>query len=183
MATTETLLTADEFAQLEGLDGPAELVRGIVQMMNLPNPRHGQVCANATGMLWAYFRQNELGRVVSNDAAIVTTRSPDSVRGADVAVYLYTTVPPGPLPQRYHSAVPDVVFEVRSPSDRASELLAKVAEYLAAGVKAVCLLEPDDERLTIYTERGPARQFGAQDRFELPDLLGNFSAPVREFFA
>jgi Uma2 family endonuclease len=183
MATTETLLTAEEFAQLEGLEGPAELVRGIVLMMNLPNPRHGQVCANVTGMLWAYFRQNGLGRVVSNDAAIITTRSPDSVRGADAAVYLFSTAPPGPLPQRYLTVVPDVVFEVRSPSDRASELLAKVAEYLAAGVKVVCLLEPDDERLTIYTERGPARQLGTHDRFELPDLLGGFSAAVSEFFA
>ena len=64
-----------------------------------------------------------------------------------------------------------------------SELLGKVAEYLAAGVKAVCLLEPDDERLTIYTERGPARQLGAHDRFELPAVLGGFSAEVSEFFA
>ncbi len=183
MAITETLLTAEEFSRLEGLAGPAELVRGIVQMMNLPNPRHGEVCSNVVLLVGAFLRKESLGRTVSNDAAIVTTRSPDSVRGADVAVYLYTTVPPGPLPQRYHSAVPDVVFEVRSPSDRASELLAKVAEYLAAGVKAVCLLEPDDERLTIYTERGPARQLGARDRFELPDLLGGFSAAVSEFFA
>lgn len=185
MATTATLLTAEEFAQFKGLEGPAELVRGVIQMMNLPKPkpRHGKVCANVTGLLWPYLRQNGLGHVVTNDSAIVTTRLPDSVRGADVAVYPYSTASAGPLPQRYLAVVPDVVFEVRSPSDRASDLLAKTAEYLAAGVKAVCLLEPDDDRLTIYTERGPARQLAAHDRFELPELLGRFSTTVGEFFA
>lgn len=183
MAATGALLTAEQFGQLEGLDGPAELVRGIVHRLCFEYPRHGEICANIVALVGLHLRDRCLGRVVSNNSAIVTTRSPDSVRGADVAVYLCTTVPPGPLPQRYLTVVPDVVFEVRSPSDRASELLAKVAEHLAAGVKVVCLLEPDDERLTIYTERGPARQLGALDRFELPDLLGGFSAAVSEFFA
>jgi Uma2 family endonuclease len=183
MATTETLLTAEEFARLEGLEGPAELVRGFVRMMNLPNPRHGEVCGNIAGLLAPYLRQNRLGRVVTNDSAIITTRSPDSVRGADVAVYLHSTVPPGPLPQRYLSVVPDVVFEVRSPSDRGSDLLAKIAEYLAAGVKAVCLLDPEDEQLTVYTDRGPARQLAPADRFELPELLGGFQTQVSQFFA
>jgi Uma2 family endonuclease len=183
MAATESLLTAEEFACIEGLEGPAELVRGIIQRTNFPYPRHGQVCANVAALLGIHLRDHRLGRVVTNNSAIVTTRSPDSVRGADVAVYLYSTVPPGRLPQRYLTEMPDVVFEVRSPSDRASGLLAKTAEYLAAGVRAVCLLEPDDERLTIYTERGPARQLAAHDRFELPELLGGFSATVGEFFA
>jgi Uma2 family endonuclease len=182
MATTEALLTAEEFAQLEGLEGPAELVRGIIHMMNLPNPRHGQVCANVTGLLWSYLRQHPIGHLVTNDSAVVTTRSPDSVRGADAAVYLFTAVPAGSLPQRYLSVVPDLVFEVRSPSDRSSELLAKVAEYLAAGVKAVCVLEPEDSRLILYTERGPVRQFAARDHFALPELLGGFTVEVGEFF-
>jgi len=183
MATTEALLTAEEFAQLEKLEGPAELVRGIIHMMNLPNPRHGQVCGNVAGLLWPFLRQHRLGHLVTNDSAIVTTRSPDSVRGADVAVYLFSTAPVGPFPQRYLSVVPDLVFEVRSPSDRSSELLAKVAEYLAAGVKAVCVLEPDDSRLLLYTERGPVRQFATGDRFALPELLGQFAVEVSEFFA
>jgi Uma2 family endonuclease len=182
MATTETLLTAEEFALLDDLGGPAELVRGTVQMMNMPNPRHGEVCANVSGLLWSYFRTNPLGRVVGNDAGIVTQHAPDTVRGADVAVYLRDTVAPGPLPQKYLTVVPDVVFEVRSPSDRSSELLAKTAEYLAAGVKAACVLDPDDQRLTIYTERGPARQLANQEAFELPELLGGFRVQVSEFF-
>lgn len=182
MATTETLLTVDEFFGLKDPGVPVELVRGIVQMMNMPNPRHGEVCANVSGLLWSYFRGNPLGRVVGNDSAIVTQRGPDTVRGADVAVYLRDTVAPGPLPQEYLAVVPDIVFEVRSPSDRSSDLLAKTAEYLAAGVKAVCVLDPDDGRLTVYREQQAAKQLAAHETFELPDLLGPFRVRVAEFF-
>ena len=42
MATTEALLSADEYAQLPEFDRPTVLVRGRIVVMNVPYPRMGR---------------------------------------------------------------------------------------------------------------------------------------------
>ena len=46
-AVVEARLTAEEYAKLPDRGVPTELVRGRVIEMNVPAPRHGQICANA----------------------------------------------------------------------------------------------------------------------------------------
>src|SRR5207244_1669587 len=134
MSIVQTLLTAEEFARLPDRGRPTELVRGRIVEMNVPFPRHGQVCGQTAYLLKDYLRTDDRGQVVTNDSGVITERDPDTVRGGDVCFYSYTRVPKGPLPQGYLSVVPDAVFEVRSPDDRWSKITAKVAEYLNAGV-------------------------------------------------
>jgi Uma2 family endonuclease len=43
-AVIETLLSAEEFRRLPDDGRPKELKRGQVILMNLPAPRHGQIC-------------------------------------------------------------------------------------------------------------------------------------------
>ena len=86
--------------------------------MNMPRPRHGQICARIVYLLERFQEDHPLGHVVSNDCGVVTEHNPDTVRGADVAFYSYGRVPPGPLPRGYLTVVPELVFEVRSPTDR-----------------------------------------------------------------
>src|SRR5262245_41999158 len=131
---TPTLMTAEEYERLPDSGTPTELVRGHVVTMNPPFPFHGYVCGNIAFYVRGYTEPQELGRVFINDSGVITEREPDTVRGADVAIYSYARLPKGALPKRgYLQVVPDLVFEVRSPDDRLPQLLAKVAEYLAAG--------------------------------------------------
>ena len=75
--------------------------------MNVPFPRHGQICTKIIRLLGNHVEEQKLGHVVANDSGVVTERGPDTVRGADVAYYSYRRVPPGPFPQRnYLTAVP-----------------------------------------------------------------------------
>src|SRR5262245_10762055 len=144
MATTERLITAEELARMPDNDRPMELVRGRIVEMNQPRPRHGQICAKVCHILGIHVDRYDLGHVLTNDSGVITERNPDTVRGADVSFYGYEKVPKGPLPAReYLSVPPDLVFEIRSPDDRRSKLLTKVAEYLNVGVAVVCVL--DDE--------------------------------------
>src|SRR5437868_13854304 len=101
MSIAEALLTADEFAHLQGVGPLAELVRGRVETVNMPTPRHGEVCCNVAFLLRGFVKSGGLGRVVTNDSGVVTERNPDTVRGADVAYYSYARVPVGPLPAGY----------------------------------------------------------------------------------
>ncbi|HVS38896.1 MAG TPA: Uma2 family endonuclease [Gemmataceae bacterium] len=183
IAIAEKLLTAEEFAQLPDDGTPSELVRGRIVRMNMPRPRHGQICAQIVYLLRRHFEDKPVGHVVSNDSGVVTERGPDTVRGADVAFYSYGRVPPGPLPRGYLAVVPELVFEVRSPTDRWAAILAKVVEYLTAGVGVVCVLDEMTETVNLYTDDQPLRILRGDDVLELPDVLPGFQTPVRRFFA
>lgn len=127
------ILTAEQFARLPDDDNPMELVRGRIVRMNVPGFQHGYICTNVAAILHQHVRRHNLGRVVDN-SGVVTERSPDSVRGPDVAFFSYTRLPKSIKPRPYPDVAPELVFEVLSPDDRWREVLAKVAEYLKAGV-------------------------------------------------
>jgi len=182
MATVEALLTADEYRTLPDNGQPTELIRGRIVPMNVPYPRHGQICAAIVYLLLRYMEADDRGHVVSNDAGVVTERNPDTVRGADVAFYSYARVPKGPFPKGYLSVAPEVAFEVLSPFDRWPPVLAKVAEYLEAGVVVVCVLDEQTQTLTIHRNDQPPQVLTGDQEFALPELLGGFRVAVRRFF-
>jgi Uma2 family endonuclease len=182
MEATSTLLTAEQFRLLPSDGQLRELVRGRIVPMNVPAPRHGYICGNVIGILREFVIQNDLGRMIANDAGVLTERDPDTVRGADVAYYSYLRVPKGPMPEGYLSVAPELVFEVRSPTDRWKNVLAKVAEYLNAGVAVVCVLDSMTESAHLYFEDQPTQILQADQELLLPDHLPGFRVPIRRLF-
>jgi Uma2 family endonuclease len=183
MATATSLLTAEQYMAIpDSFEGPTELVKGVLITMTPPPPRHGEICAQIVYLLRRYLDDYPIGRVVSNDSSMLTERNPDSVRGPDVSFYSYKRVPKGPLPPGLLTVSPELVFEVRSPSDRWSEMHIKVAEYLNAGVQAVCVADDGTKSLhTFFADREP-RMLSAGDEFSLPSILGEFRVGVQRFF-
>ena len=170
MATApQPLMTAEEFGRRPDPGHPEELVRGRVVRVPPPRARHGQVCARAVRLLGAFVDAGDLGHVLSNDTGVLTERDPDTLRGADVSFYSYARVPRGPLPEAYIDAPPDLVVEVLSPDDRWPRALAKVAEYLNAGVAVVLVLDPARRSVHVYQAEEPVRVFGPED--EVPLVL------------
>ncbi len=154
MTTLQTLLTAEDYGRLPDPAFPTVLVRGRIVERAFPGPRHGQVCGKVIWLLANHVEEQNLGQVVCN-SGIITERDPDTVRGADVAFYSYARYPKGPLPKYYTPAVPELVFEVRSSSDRWAKVVKKVGEYLDAGVLVVCVLDPDAHTVHLYSADEP----------------------------
>jgi Uma2 family endonuclease len=179
---TSTLITAEQFAQRPDPGYPEELVRGRIVPMPMPKPRHGEICNKAGRILGNFAEDRDLGRVLNNDAGVITERGPDTVRGADVSFYSYVRVPKGPLPDRYLDIPPDLVVEVLSPSDRWPKVLAKVAEYLDAGTTVVVVLDDERRLAHVYRADGAPRLLAAEDELSIPDLLGDFHVLVGRFF-
>lgn len=180
--TTEALLTADEYARLPDNGTPTELVRGRVIRLNLPAPRHGQIASKVHRILGRFLDDQDIGHLVINDSGVITQRNPDTVRGGDIAFYSYARVPRGPMPAGYLSAAPDVIFEIRSPGDRWSAILGKVAEYLIAGVTVVCVLDDATERAHVHRDKDAEQVFGHDEELILPDVLPGFGCQVKRFF-
>ena len=103
--------------------------------------------------------------------------------GADVAYISYERRPRGPLPRdSYIPEVPELVFEVRSPTDRWSKVIIKVGEYLEAGVKNVCVLDEQTHTARVYSADEPEQILGADDELTFPDTLPGFSVRVAQLF-
>lgn len=176
------LLTAEEYGQLPDNGQPTELVRGRIVPLNMPYPRHGQICVQAAYLLRRFLDEYPLGHVVGNDSGVVTQTNPDTVRGADVAFYSFERVPPGPFPRGYLTVVPEIIFEVRSPTDRRGAMLTKVGEYLIAGVTAVCVLDQMTETARVFLSEDVDRAFAGEEVLMLPAPLQEFRVSVRRFF-
>ncbi len=150
--------------------------------MNVPTPRHGQICSKVIRLVGNFAEDHHLGHVVSNDSGVRTQRGPDTVRGADVAFFSYSRVPPGPFPQGYLPVVPELIFEVRSPTDRWGAIFTKVGEYLEAGVNVVCVLDQMTERCLVCRSDEPLEIIPAEQELLLPDVLPEFRIVVQRFF-
>lgn len=183
MATaTERLLTAEEFGRRPDTDHIEELVRGRVTMSPPPTRDHGFTCIEIGYRLRRYLEERDLGRAFGNDSAIVTQRDPDTVRGADVAYYSYQRLPKDHSLKGYGPEIPELVVEVLSPSERWSNALAKVAEYLNAGVLAVALLDPQARGAHVYRSEAPPVVLGADDSLTFPEILPGFEVVVGRLF-
>jgi Uma2 family endonuclease len=180
--TAPPLLTAEEFAERPDPGHPEELVKGRVVAMAISRPRHGEICGNAVFLLGNHVEVCDLGRVLCNNAGVITERSPDTVRGPDVSFYSFARLPKGRIPDGYLEVAPDLVVEVLSPSDRWPKVLARVAEYLDAGTIVVIVLDDARALAHVFRADGTTRMLTVEEELTIPDLLGDFCVKVGRFF-
>jgi Uma2 family endonuclease len=182
LVTPPILMTAEEYARRPDPGHPEELVRGRIVPLSHPDRRHGQICTHIICLLGRFLEDHDLGHVLSNDSGVITERDPDTVRGADVAYYSYTRLPKGPLPGNCGPEVPELVVEVRSPSDRWPKVHTKVAEYLNAGVTVVVVLDDESRTAVLYFSDRAALTLKPDDELTVPEILPGFAVAVRRFF-
>lgn len=147
-----------------------------------PDRRHGEVCGRASYILDEFVNERDPGRVIGGGSGVITRTDPDTVRGADVAYYSYARLPKGPLPAGYGPEVPELVVEVRSTHDSWRDILLKIAEYLAAGVLRVVVLDPGKRKAHIYSADEEPVTLGPEEELTFPGLLDGFRVPVHRFF-
>jgi Uma2 family endonuclease len=177
---TPARLTAEEFFAKHENDR-AELVRGFVkELFPVPDFLHGRACLRLGRYLDTYVDEKNLGRVVSNDS--FSKLSHDTVRAPDLAFVSYTRLPAGDVPHGLLDVLPELVAEVRSPSNTWTELLEKTGDYLAAGITVVVLVNTDLKAVSVYRAGFIQEDFSINDDLTLPDILPGFTMPVRKLF-
>jgi len=157
-----------------------ELNDGVLVIMAPPGFEHSR-------------RQNKVDRYLTLEAelkglglscpevGIVLRRKPDRVVGADCAFLTTDQLPAKKTPEGYLETIPKLVVEIRSKNDTLPEIESKVAEYHAAGVIEVWVLDPEDQTMAVHTV-GSVRTVGSTESLT-SDLLPGFRVPVALFFA
>ncbi len=182
-APPSALMTEEEFLERHGSESRVDLVDGIVVRYPMPFQPHGYVGSNLAFEITAFVRQHKLGRMFNNDTLIRIRRNPDRMRGADLIFLSYlklsndVKVPDGPM-----TLVPELVGEVKSPSDTWPEVFYKVEDYLNLGVDVVLVVDPQKELILACRKNRPQAPFTAADILTIPDVLPGFSVPVASLF-
>lgn len=77
---------------------------------------------------------------------------------------------------------PDFVVELRSPTDRLSDLQDKMREYMDNGAQLGWLIDPFDKRVDVYRLGQPQETLDNPDMLSGEPILPGFVLPVRELW-
>jgi Uma2 family endonuclease len=175
------LLTAEDLYEYHDRRHRYELVRGELRVSEPRGWEHGTIAIQIGALLHQFVRAHGLG-YVSGEAGYVLERGPDTVRGPDVAFIRWDRRPGPDVEHRYFEGAPDLTVEIVSPSNRASQVAEKVADYLTKGTRAIWVIHPMKRQVVVYTPDGAARTLGESDRLDGGDVVPGFSCTVAELF-
>ena len=171
MSTTLPLVTAEQLLNAPHDGMRRELIRGEIVIMNPSGAAHGHIVVELTLRVAQFVRGNSLGVVFGAETGFVLARNPDTVRAPDVAFVRKARIAEIGLPHQFFPGPPDLAIEVVSPSDRASDLEAKVQDWLAHGCLSVWVVNSHRRTVAIYAHGIEARTFTDEDVLEDPELL------------
>jgi Uma2 family endonuclease len=180
MAIIEKTMSADQLFSLGDI-GLCELIRGELIHMTPAGYNHGWISSNLVWALRDWIKKQGKGRVLTAEAGFLIARNPDTVRAPDVAFVRADRDPPGGQ-KKYFPGAPDLAVEVLSPDDRASDVNAKIQDWLNAGTVAVLIVDPQNQTVAIHRHPHEIKILTNDDTLTLPDLLPEFSLTVKEIF-
>ncbi|MCZ6918473.1 MAG: Uma2 family endonuclease [Gemmatimonadetes bacterium] len=166
-------MTAEQLCHISYPDKCTELVRGKLVVREPAGYRHGRVVARLTKVLADHVDANELGEILGAETGFTIFRDPDTVRAPNVGFVRRERVPV-PVPTGYAELAPDLVVEVLSPDDRPGQVLAKVGDWLEAGVQLVWVVDPQRRKAHIHRADGSTAVIDDVDMLEGEDAVPGF---------
>jgi len=173
-APQEKLYTLEEYLQLPEDDGFFdELSHGRLVREPHPADRHMRI-ANLIGYrLMQYVEAHPGCGVAYTEGGFLLEEHPPTMRIPDVA-FLSAARSPREPPDPYVHGAPDLCNEVLAPGNRRRDMAEKVAQYLAAGARAVWIVDAKRRTATIHEPGRPPRVVPEDGVLEggtiLPDL-------------
>lgn len=165
------LMTAEGLLHANIPNKRTELVRGVLVVREPVGYQRGRVAMNLTIRLGAHVERAGSGQLLAAKTGFTLFRNPDTVRAPDIAFVRRDRLPV-PATVGFPELAPDLVVEILSPDDRLGETLAKVGDWLQAGVRLVWVIDPERRRARVYRADGTEASLG-----EDADLLGEDVLP------
>lgn len=182
LAQEDHLITAEGLAQMPLDDRRVELVAGEVVEMAPVNTKHVWLSGKLIAWIHIWMSHSGIGGACGGELGMVVRRNPDTVRAPDVAWL-------GPEETRrsldrpgFTDEVPALVVEVVSPSETFVTIDGKVADYQAAGVPLIWIINPRDQRAYVHRVGHPIQMLTPPAALEGHDLLPGLSIPLDHLF-
>ena len=177
-ATTSQLMTVEEFQTLPKDDGPVyhELRQGELTSVTRPKLKHAVIQGRLRDALRAVAPQ---GSFVDTEAAFRALPEYE-LRVADVAYLSAERWKTADLEDNIRGA-PDLVIEVLSPSNSASEIYDREMLCLENGGQEFWVVDPDRRQVKVSTPDGRTVTYQSGPEIPLP-LFGNAKVAVNDIF-
>ena len=183
MTTTLQRSTANELFEMPDDGFRYELVKGELRKMSPSGGEHGAVVAKATLIIYRHVDSNDLGVCFGAETGFKIASDPDTVRAPDLAFVRRERIPEEGIPKNFWPLAPDLVVEVVSPGDTYSEVDEKVDDWLAAGVRAVWVLNPRRRCVTAHRSMSSdVAHLSGDDELDGGDVVPGFRCKVSELF-
>lgn len=174
------LLRAEDVLTLG--DQRVELVKGELIQMAPTGMEHGGIVSILTVLVGGYVRAKRLGRTYGAETGVVLSREPDTVRAPDLMFISAIRLKGHGDLTGFSDLVPDLAAEVVSPHDYWGAVEEKVAEYLAAGVRLVWVINPKTKSAHVYRSGNEVLWLSGDDELTGADVLPGFAVKVSELF-
>ena len=184
LVATNKLVTADDLLAISQRDDARfELLQGDLIMMSPAGSKHGNLAMKIGARIQVYVEDQGLGYVFAAETGFFIESDPDTVRAPDVGYIRQERLPADGLPDQYFPGAPDLAVEVVSPNDSASDVQAKVRDWLSHGTQLVWVVEPKSETAMVYRGDGSVGLLSRGDNFDGEDVLPGFSYALDRLFA
>jgi len=182
MTTTLQRSTASELFEMPDDGFRYELVKGELRKMSPSGSAHGVVVVNVTLLLGVHVKTNNLGTCSGAETGFKIASDPDTVRAPDLAFVRRERVPEGDAPKSFFTGAPDLAVEVLSPGDSYTEVEEKVEQWLAAGARAVWVLNPKRRGVSVYRSMTDVTHLSEEDELDGGEVVPGFRCKVSEIF-
>ena len=176
------LLTAEDLLRLDSKGVKGELIRGEFSETMSAGLKHGEVASNFIGELRSFVKPRRLGRVSGTDAGVLLERDPDTVREPDAMFISAERMPLDIRPSGYSEVIPDIVAEVKSPSDSIAEVDDKARMWRDYGVPLVWAAYPETQTVDVHRADGSIATLYEDDVLDGGEILPGFAVPVSDIF-
>ncbi|HJT75594.1 MAG TPA: Uma2 family endonuclease [Gemmataceae bacterium] len=177
--------TATEADVITAMEAPrkrlCELIDGVLVEKAVGFTESVLACYLIT-LLDAFVRPRNLGLVTAPDGTVRLWAG--RVRIPDIAFTSWDRMPgrrrpPEPIPD----LAPDLAVEILSVSNTPAEMVRKRADYFAAGVQLVWIIDPVGRTLSVFTSPNAETVLTESDTVDGGPVLPGLTLPLRQLFA
>ncbi|GAB4523608.1 MAG: Uma2 family endonuclease [Anaerolineae bacterium] len=189
--TTTQGMSLEDFIRRYEEDGPFEFIDGEVIALSPVVMSNSTIIANLMWLLQSHIRPNRLGMVYAETPFVLVhssnwtkgSRVPDIMMVTQERFDAYCAADPD-WERKPLVLVPDLVVEVISPTDKYSDVNAKVALYLEDGVRLVLVIDPQQKTLVVARHGSSTRtNLTTADTFTADDVIPGLEIAVTAIFA
>lgn len=174
-------LTVQDLQKLQTAhpDYRMELIAGQVQVMSPSGYEADEVSIELAAQLRNWVRPRRLGRVTGSSAGFILPNT--DTRAPDVSFVRAERLRQSP--RSFAELAPDLMVEVKSPTDSLKKIRQKVKNFLALGTQVGIVIDPETHTVEVYrsgTETAQVLKDG--DQLTVPELLPGWTLAIADLW-